>query len=46
MVSGHQKSTGIPRVKGLSSGPSGFGASHHVVHQKLLNGLYNKKKDL
>ena len=26
MVSGHSKSIGIPRVDGLSTGPSGFGA--------------------
>ena len=27
VVSGHPKSTGIPQVDGLSTGPLGFGAS-------------------
>ena len=34
VVSGHPKSTGILPVGGLSTGPSGFGASH----------LFSKKK--
>ena len=28
VVSGYPKSTGIPRVDELSTGPPGFGASH------------------
>ena len=31
MVSGHSKSTGIPRVDELSTGPSGFGVSHAQI---------------
>ena len=29
VVSGHSKSIGIPRVDGLSKGPSNLGASHN-----------------
>ena len=30
VVSGYPKSTGIPRVDGLSTGRSGFGVSHYL----------------
>ena len=29
VMSGYSKSTGIPQVDGLSTGPPGFGMSHH-----------------
>ena len=31
MVSGYPKSIGIPRVDGLSTGPSGFGVSQSIL---------------
>ena len=34
MVSGHPKFTGIPRVDGLSMGPSDLGRhNNHMLHQ-------------
>ena len=36
VVLGHPKSTGIPRVDGLSMGPLGFGASQLYSRRGLL----------
>ena len=36
VVLGHSKSTGIPRVDGLSTGPLGFGASHIITQDYMF----------
>ena len=41
VVSGYPKSTGIPRVNGLSTGPSGFGASHMLSNRIMRKGGRN-----
>ena len=42
VVSSYPKSIGIPRVDGLSTGPSGFGASQNG--QRLKRGRPNEEQ--
>ena len=41
VVSGYPKSTGIPRVDGLSTGPPGCGASHKIHTNVVPLPLWN-----
>ena len=36
VVSGHQKSTGIPRVNGLSTGPPNLWCHNHNIYNSFV----------
>ena len=46
MVSGYPKSTGIPRVNRLSTGPLGHGASHIDVLYQFVQEIINERRIL